>query len=162
MEGLFDRLKESKYWIPTFPEDFRKIRGFTISMVLLFWASLILVVGMLHKICSGTSVLIVLAFLLVGFIVGKVTGAVVNDRVGDSYLNAREKAFGAIIDQWNLENKAKGAKADLGRWGSFVSIEFSKPNLALGKYLMKMKKFTEVNKAKQKEQDQAKKTGDDY
>ena len=46
--------------------------------------------------------------------------------------------------------------------GAFVSVEFTKPNVALGKYLMKMKKFTEVNKAKQKEEETAKKTGDDY
>lgn len=78
--------------------------------------------------------------LIIGFLFGKIFGNLIYNELEDKYIVEREIEFNKIVDTWNEKNKSKGVQFHVGRYGSYIVLEFKECLKTMGKFLMKMKK----------------------
>lgn len=149
---LFNDLSKSQYWIPKFPTEFRSHVGIVISCVIIIWASVFLFLGGTHYVLGIASFLAAIGALIIALIVGRVLASYIGSVLEVTYLNSREKAFLSVIDEWNEKMKDRGVRMDVGRYGSYMVLEFKKCLVGLGKFLMKAKLITEEIRKKRDEE----------
>lgn len=164
LTDLFDDLSKSQYWIPKFPTEFRSHLGIVISFVVIIWVAVFLFLGGTHQVLGVGGFLAALGCMVIVLIIARVISFYIGSVLEASYLNTREKAFMVICDEWNEKMKQKGVQMEVGRYGSYLVLEFKKSIQTLGKFLMKANQIRDnikKKKAVEKEQEMLKAPDED-
>ena len=114
-------------------------------MLVLFVAVFVLLGGT-HRVIGTMSLFMAAGALILAYITAKIIGGLIQSRLEETYMVAREKAFLSICDQWNETNKDKGAVISVGKYGAYITVEFKECLKVLGKFIMKVNKIKQANK----------------
>lgn len=152
LNELFSQLSDTPYWIPKFPTEFRAHSGVIISWITAFYVAVMLFLGGTHQVLGVGAFLAAIGALILALIAGRVGAALLETKLEANYLSQREREFVTICEAWNVKMSSKGVKIEVGRYGSYLVLEFKKCLVGLGKFLMKAKKIkANIDKRKQEE-----------